>query len=269
MNAIKDYKIRNPEVININWIGFYTLYKKEILRFLNVWIQTVFSPVVTLVLFLAVFTVALGLNRNNVLGQEYGVFILPGLICMQILQNSFANTSSSLMIAKVQGNIVDILFPPLSAMEATAAMLLGAITRGLIIGFFSVLVVIPFAHVPVHNIFIIFLFALLGSSMLACLGFITGLWAQKIDKMATVTNFIIMPLSFLSGTFYSIQNLHSAFYYISHANPFFYAIDGFRYGFLGQADGSIVIGFFYLTIINLALWFICYILFKKGYRIKS
>jgi len=269
MNAIKDYKIRTPEVININWIGFYTLYKKEILRFLNVWIQTVFSPVVTLVLFLAVFTVALGLNRNNVLGQEYGVFILPGLICMQILQNSFANTSSSLMIAKVQGNIVDILFPPLSAMEVTAAMLLGAITRGLIIGFFSVLVVIPFAHVPVYNVSIIFLFALLGSSMLACLGFITGLWAQKFDNMATVTNFIIIPLSFLSGTFYSIQNLHSVFYYISHANPFFYAIDGFRYGFLGQADGSIVIGFFYLTIINLALWFICYILFKKGYRIKS
>jgi ABC-2 type transport system permease protein len=173
------------------------------------------------------------------------------------------------MIAKVQGNIVDILFPPLSAMEVTSAMLLGAITRGLIIGFFSVLVVIPFAHVPVHNIFIIFLFALLGSSMLACLGFITGLWAQKFDNMATVTNFIIIPLSFLSGTFYSIQNLHSIFYYISHANPFFYAIDGFRYGFLGQADGSIVIGFFYLTIINLALWFICYILFKKGYRIKS
>jgi ABC-2 type transport system permease protein len=131
MNAIKDYKIRIPQVISINWIGFYTLYKKEILRFLNVWIQTVFSPVVTLILFLAVFTIALGLNRNNILGHEYGVFILPGLICMQILQNAFANTSSSLMIAKVQGNIVDILYPPLSPMEVTAAMLLGAITRGL------------------------------------------------------------------------------------------------------------------------------------------
>ena len=269
MNAIKDYKIRIPQVISINWIGFYTLYKKEILRFLNVWIQTVFSPVVTLILFLAVFTIALGLNRNNILGHEYGVFILPGLICMQILQNSFANTSSSLMIAKVQGNIVDILYPPLSPMEVTAAMLLGAITRGLVIGFFSVLIIIPFAHVPVHNIFIILLFALLGSSMLACLGFITGLWAQKFDNMATVTNFIIIPLSFLSGTFYSIQNLHSVFYYISHGNPFFYAIDGFRYGFLGQSDGSIIIGFFYLTFINLALWVICYILFKKGYRIKS
>jgi ABC-2 type transport system permease protein len=169
MNAIKDYKIRIPQVISINWIGFYTLYKKEILRFLNVWIQTVFSPVVTLILFLAVFTIALGLNRNNILGHEYGVFILPGLICMQILQNAFANTSSSLMIAKVQGNIVDILYPPLSPMEVTAAMLLGAITRGLIIGFFSVLIIIPFAHVPVHNVFIILLFALLGSSMLACL----------------------------------------------------------------------------------------------------
>jgi ABC-2 type transport system permease protein len=123
MNAIKDYKIRIPQVISINWIGFYTLYKKEILRFLNVWIQTIFSPVVTLILFLAVFTIALGLNRNNILGHEYGVFILPGLICMQILQNAFANTSSSLMIAKVQGNIVDILYPPLSPMEVTAAML--------------------------------------------------------------------------------------------------------------------------------------------------
>ncbi len=241
----------------------------EILRFLNVWIQTVFSPIVTLILFLAVFTVALGLNRNNVLGHDYGVFILPGLICMQILQNAFANTSSSLMIAKIQGNIVDILYPPLSAMEVTCAMLLGAITRGLIIGLFSILIMVPFAHIPIYSIFIIILFALLGSSMLACLGFITGLWSQKFDNMATVTNFIIVPLSFLSGTFYSIQNLHSLFYLISYVNPFFYAIDGFRYGFLGQADGSVILGFFYLTFINLALWVICYILFKKGYRIKS
>jgi ABC-2 type transport system permease protein len=255
--------------MSINWIGFYTLYKKEILRFLNVWVQTVFSPIVTLVLFLAVFTVALGLNRNNVLGHDYGVFILPGLICMQILQNAFANTSSSLMIAKIQGNIVDILYPPLNAMEVTCAMLLGAITRGLIIGLFSILVMIPFTHIPIYNIFIIILFALLGSSMLACLGFITGLWAQKFDNMATITNFIVVPLSFLSGTFYSIQNLHSVFYLISHVNPFFYAIDGFRYGFLGQADGSVILGFFYLTFINLALWVTCYILFKKGYRIKS
>lgn len=269
MNAIKDYKIRIPKAMSINWIGFYTLYKKEILRFLNVWIQTVFSPIVTLILFLAVFTVALGLNRNNVLGHDYGVFILPGLICMQILQNAFANTSSSLMIAKIQGNIVDILYPPLSAMEVTCAMLLGAITRGLIIGLFSILVMIPFANIPIYNVFIIILFALLGSSMLACLGFITGLWSQKFDNMATITNFIIVPLSFLSGTFYSIQNLHSLFYLISHVNPFFYAIDGFRYGFLGQADGSILLGFFYLTFINLALWLICYILFKKGYKIKS
>jgi len=269
MNAIKDYKIRIPKAMSINWIGFYTLYKKEILRFLNVWIQTVFSPIVTLILFLAVFTVALGLDRNNVLGHDYGVFILPGLICMQILQNAFANTSSSLMIAKIQGNIVDILYPPLSAMEVTCAMLLGAITRGLIIGLFSILVMIPFAHIPIYNVFIIILFALLGSSMLACLGFITGLWSQKFDNMATITNFIIVPLSFLSGTFYSIQNLHSLFYLISHVNPFFYAIDGFRYGFLGQADGSILLGFFYLTFINLALWLICYILFKKGYKIKS
>lgn len=201
MNAIKDYKIRVPKAMSINWIGFYTLYKKEILRFLNVWIQTVFSPIVTLVLFLAVFTVALGLNRNNVLGHDYGVFILPGLICMQILQNAFANTSSSLMIAKIQGNIVDILYPPLSAMEVTCAMLLGAITRGLIIGLFSILVMIPFAHIPIYNIFIIILFALLGSSMLACLGFITGLWAQKFDNMATITNFIVVPYLFCQVLF--------------------------------------------------------------------
>jgi len=188
---------------------------------------------------------------------------------MQILQNAFANTSSSLMIAKIQGNIVDILYPPLSAMEVTCAMLLAAITRGLIIGLFSILIMVPFAHIPIYNVFIIILFALLGSSMLACLGFITGLWSQKFDNLATITNFIIVPLSFLSGTFYSIQNLHSLFYLISHVNPFFYAIDGFRYGFLGQADGSILLGFFYLTFINLALWLICYILFKKGYKIKS
>lgn len=269
MNSIKEFKIRIPEIISINWLGFYTLYKKEVLRFCNVWAQTILAPVITLSLFLMVFTLALSGNRSDVLGFPYSTFILPGLICMQVLQNSFANTSSSLMIAKIQGNIVDILFPPLSSMEVTSAMLLGGITRGVMVGAFSVLVVIPFTQVPIHNFFIILIFATLGSSMLACLGFMAGLWALKFDHMATVTNFIIVPLSFLSGTFYSLKNLHSVFFYISHLNPFFYSIDGFRYGFLGQSDGPILFGFFYLLFVNMVLWFTCYMLFKKGYRIKS
>ena len=269
MKNIEFFKFREPRLIGINWLGLITLYKKEVLRFLNVWAQTIVSPIVTLILFTSVFTIAIGDGRGKVLGHDFVIFLIPGLISMQILQNAFANTSSSLMIAKIQGNIVDILFPPLSAFEVTTAMLLGGITRGLVVGVFSVIIIIPFMHVPIHNVFVIFLFAILGSSMLAAIGFATGLWSQKFDHLATITNFVVVPLSFLSGTFYSIEKINDHFHLFSQLNPFFYAIDGFRYGFLGQADGSIQVGIIYLLILNIALWFMCYILFEKGYRIKS
>jgi ABC-2 type transport system permease protein len=262
------YKIGTRRFGKVNWVGLYTLYIKEVLRFFNVWIQTVLSPVVTFFLFLAVFSLAVGNGRADVLGHKFSTFLVPGLIVMQMMQNAFANTSSSIMISKMQGNIVDLLYPPLSATEVTVAMLAGGITRGLVVGFVSICVSILFIHVPIHNVFIIFVFGFLGSALLSSLGFLAGLWSEKFDNMAAVTNFIIVPLSFLSGTFYSIRNLNIYIETISSLNPFFYVIDGFRYGFLGASDGSLVTGLIVLIITNIITWYFCYFLFNKGYKLK-
>lgn len=252
----------------VNWIGFYTLYLKEVQRFFKVWIQTIISPIVTLLLFFTVFSLAIGNERTDVLGHKFTTFLVPGLIAMQIMQNAFANTSSSLMISKVQGNIVDILFPPLSAGEVTFALILGGITRGLVVGFFSILVSLFFIKVPFNHIFYVMIFATLGSCLLAALGFIAGLWAEKFDNMAAITNFIVVPLSFLSGTFFSISRLEGPIHTFSQFNPFFYIIDGFRYGFLGQSDSNVHLGLAILIICNMVLIGLCYFLFKKGYKIK-
>ena len=263
------YKIGVRRFGYVNWIGFYTLYLKEVQRFFKVWVQTIVSPIVTLLLFFTVFTLAIGSERADVLGHKFTTFLVPGLIAMQIMQNAFANTSSSLMISKVQGNIVDILFPPLSAGEVTFALILGGVTRGLVVGFFSVLVSLFFIKVPFNHIFYVLIFASLGSALLAALGFIAGLWAEKFDNMAAVTNFIVVPLSFLSGTFFSISKLEGPIHIASQFNPFFYIIDGFRYGFLGQSDSNVNIGLLILIICNILLFGLCYLLFKKGYKIKS
>ena len=262
------YKIGVRRFGKINWIGFYTLYLKEVQRFFNVWLQTIVSPIVTLLLFLAVFSLAIGSDRSDILGHKFTTFLVPGLIAMQIMQNAFANTSSSLMISKIQGNIVDILYPPLSPSEVTFALILGGITRGLVVGFFSILVSLFFIKIPFNQIFYVIAFATLGSCFLSSLGFIAGLWSEKFDNMAAVTNFIIVPLSFLSGTFFSINTLDGPLHIISQFNPFFYIIDGFRYGFLGQSDSDIYNGFVILLICNVLLLTICYLLFKKGYKIK-
>ena len=263
------YKIGVRRFGYVNWIGFYTLYLKEVQRFFKVWVQTIVSPIVTLLLFFTVFTLAIGSERADVLGHQFTTFLVPGLIAMQIMQNAFANTSSSLMISKVQGNIVDILFPPLSAGEVTFALILGGVTRGLVVGFFSVLVSLFFIKVPFNHIFYVLIFASLGSALLAALGFIAGLWAEKFDNMAAVTNFVVVPLSFLSGTFFSISKLEGPIHIASQFNPFFYIIDGFRYGFLGQSDSNVNIGLLILIICNILLFGLCYLLFKKGYKIKS
>ncbi len=262
------YKIGVRRFGFINWIGFYTLYLKEVQRFFNVWLQTIVSPLVTLLLFLAVFSLAIGSDRSDVLGHEFTTFLVPGLIAMQIMQNAFANTTSSLMISKVQGNIVDILYPPLSPGEVTFAIILGGITRGLVVGFFSILVSLIFIKVPFSQIFYVIMFATLGSCFLSSLGFIAGLWAEKFDNMAAVTNFVVVPLSFLSGTFFSINRLEGPLYTLSQFNPFFYIIDGFRYGFLGQSDANVYNGLIILLICNAFLLAVCYLLFKKGYKIK-
>ena len=265
----KKYQIGVRRFGFINWIGFKNLWFKECNRFMAVWQQTLLSPLVSSLLFLSVLSLALGNNRGEVLGYSFITFLAPGLIAMSILTQSFSHSVSSLMIGKIQGNIVDMLYAPLSALEVSMAIILAAITRSLLIAIISIVVFSLIVEIPISNIFYIFIFGFLSSFILGSLGFITGLWAEKFDHTATVTNFIITPLSFLSGVFYSIDKLPNFFQTISHINPFFYMIDGFRYGFLGTADGSIYIGIVYLTMLSFIMWFIAFYLYKKGYKIKS
>ena len=253
----------------VNWIGLYSLYVKEVSRFLIVWAQTLLSPLVSSLLFLSVLTLALGNDRGNVLGYSFISFLAPGLIVMSIVQQSFSHSVSSLMIGKIQGNIIDTLLAPLSATEVTLAIIFAAVTRGLVILIISIVVFSLIVEIHIYSIFYIFIGAFLGTFILGALGFITGLWAEKFDHTATITNFIITPLSFLSGVFYSIERLPDFFQSISKINPFFYIIDICRFGFLGTSDGSIGIGLVYLTILSIIVWLISYYLYKIGYKIKS
>tara|TARA_B100001029_G_scaffold176379_1_gene179219 strand:+ start:430 stop:1236 length:807 start_codon:yes stop_codon:yes gene_type:complete len=263
------YQIKFKKFGLVNWIGFTTLYQKEISRFLVVWAQTILSPLVSSLLFLSVLTLAIGNERGNVLGFPFIVFLAPGLIIMSMVQQSFSHSVSSLMIAKIQGNIIDTLYAPLSAAEVTLATILAAVTRGLFILVISVLVFSLIVEMHIHNILYIIIGAFFGSFILGALGFITGLWAEKFDHTATITNFVITPLSFLSGVFYTIDRLPVFFQLISKINPFFYIIDITRFGFLGSSDGSILFGIVYLIILSFVMWFISYFLYKKGYKIKS
>jgi len=269
VEIINKYKIHEKKFGYINWLGFYTLYKKEILRFLKVMIQTIISPLVTALLFLMVLSLAIGNERGGALGFPFITFLAPGLIAMQIIQQAFSHTSSSIMIGKIQGNIVDVLYAPLSPSEVTLATILAAVTRSFIIAVVSIVVFKFIIDLQFYNFYFIFIYTFLGSFILGAIGFIVGLWAEKFDNMASATNFIIVPLSFLSGTFYSIQKLPNILQKVSEWNPFFYIIDGFRYGFLGVSDGSLKFGLLYLIILSFLTWFVSYILFKKGYKIKS
>ena len=265
----KKYKIGKRRFGLVNWYGTWTLYKKEVLRFLIVWIQTIFSPLISSLLFLLVLSLAIGADRGDVLGVPFITFLAPGLISMQVIQQSFSHSSSSFMIGKIQGNIVDLLYAPLSATEVTISVALAAVTRSVIIAIVSIIVFKFIIDIEITNYLLLIVFTLLSSFILGNIGIIAGLWAEKFDHMATVTNFVIVPLSFLSGTFYSIERLPEILQMISKANPFFYMIDGFRYSFIGESDGSLIFGVFYLTIVSLILWLVSYILYKNGYKIKS
>lgn len=253
----------------VNWLGFRTLLTKEIRRFLKVYFQTVLAPVVTTLLFLAVFSLALGRVAAEVGGVPFMEFLGPGLIMMAMVQNAFANTSSSIIIAKVQGNIVDLLMPPLSSTELTVALALGGVARGLVVGLAVGLVMALFVPMGLaHPGFIVF-HAIMGSLMLSLLGMIGGIWADKFDHMAAVTNFIVTPLSFLSGTFYSIERLPEHLHAFALGNPFFYMIDGFRYGFIGHADGPVWVGVAVVGLTNLALFAVTWRMLDKGYKLKA
>ncbi len=265
----KKYKIGTRRFGLINWVGTWTLYQKEVLRFLNVWIQTLFSPLISSLLFLLVISLAIGVDRGEVLGVPFVSFLAPGLISMQVIQQSFSHSSSSFMIGKIQGNIVDILYAPLSPAEVTISVSLAAVTRSALIAIISIITFKIIINVQIINYFTLVAFTFLSSFILGNVGIIAGLWAEKFDHMASATNFVIVPLSFLSGTFYTIDRLPDLLQTISKLNPFFYMIDGFRYSFIGKADGSISIGLIYLSVLAFASWFATYLLYKKGYKIKS
>jgi ABC-2 type transport system permease protein len=261
----------NPVLRGVNWGGLKTLYIKEVRRFFKVQMQTVWAPAVTTLLYLAIFTVALGRAGRSVMGVPFADFIAPGLIVMAMMQNAFANSSFSLLVGKIQGNIVDYLMPPLSTGELIAGLVGAAVTRAFLVGFAVWLAMLlwPGVSVAPHNPGVVLWFGLMGAFLLSFLGLLTSLWAEKFDHAAAVTNFVVTPLSLLSGTFYSVRQLAPTFRAISHANPFFYVISGFRAGFLGISDSPLWIGAVGLFALNLLLWAICYRLLKSGWKIKA
>lgn len=261
--------VKAREMGAVNWSGLKTLYLREVRRFVKVFGQTVSAPMITGLLFLAIFSLALGRAVETVGGVSYLNFLAPGLIMMQLVQNSFANSSSSIMISKVQGNIVDVLMAPLSAGELTVAYAFGAVTRGLLVAGILCLAMLLFVDISIHDPFYIVYHAVAASLMLALIGVMVGIWAERFDQMAAITNFVITPLSFLSGTFYSVERLPGIWNVIAHLNPFFYMIDGFRYGFIGHADGSLTAGLIVLFCVDAALWIACLLMFKRGYKLKA
>ena len=253
----------------INWVGAYSLYIKETLRFLNVFGQTIIGPIVTAILFLLVISLAIGNERSNVLGVPFIEFLAPGLIAMQVIQQAFSHSSSSLLMGKVMGNIVDLIGAPLSAGEVSLSIIFASVTRALTISIISIIIFSLIIEIEIKNYVVFILYLFLSSFIMGAAGFIAGLWADKFDHMATVTNFIIVPLSFLSGTFYSVDRLPELLKTLSYYNPFFHMIDGFRYSFINNMDGSITFGLMYLIILSIIIWYIAYLLYKKGYKIKS
>ena len=253
----------------VNWLGLYTLALREILRFTTVWTQTLLAPLMTAGLFLAIFTLAIGPNRGDVMGVPFIHFLAPGILTMTVIQNAFANTSSSLLVSKVQGNIVDTLMPPLSPLELVLGYMAGALGRGLFVAVaiwlgMAVSVGLGMAH-PLYAL----AFITLGALLLGGLGVIAGIVSQKFDQMAAITNFIITPLAFLSGTFYSVEGLPVWFRTLTHFNPVFYLIDGVRYGIIGRSDSSPVLGLVIVCSVTFAVLFACWVLFKRGTKLKS
>ncbi len=252
-----------------NWLGLWTHYMKEVRRFWKVGFQTLVAPMVTTLLFLAVFSLALGRAVETVKDVPFEIFLAPGLIVFAIVQNSFANTSSSMLILKIQGSIVDLLMPPMTPAELTFGFVAGGVTRGVIVGVLVGSVMWLTTGLTVVNPWIVAFHGISASIMLSALGLITAIWADKYDNVASVTNFIITPLSFLSGTFYSIERLPEFWQTVAMFNPFFYLIDGFRFGFIGTSDAPIWTGIAVVTVLNVILVGVCHAMFARGYKLKD
>ncbi|MHB1207820.1 MAG: ABC transporter permease [Rhodospirillaceae bacterium] len=253
----------------VNWLGMWQLYLKEVRRFWKVIFQTVLAPVITSLMFLLVMVFAFGRSGTVIAGYPFEDFLVPGLVVMTMIQNAFANTSSSILVSKVQGNIVDVLMPPLSALELTVAWTLGGVTRGIAVGAACAASMSFFAHLHLHSVGFIVFHAVAGCLMMSWAGILAAIWADKFDHMAAVTNFIVTPLTFLSGTFYTIDRLPPWAQFLAHYNPFFYNIDGFRYGFLGQDASRPVMGILVLLGVNAVGLTWTYLVVKSGYKLKS
>ncbi|PLK26314.1 ABC transporter permease [Novosphingobium sp. TH158] len=265
-----------PVIHRVNKLGLWTLYIKEVRRFIKVQTQTIWAPAITTLLQLVIFTVALGREGREVLGVSFATFVAPGLIVMGMMNNAFANSSFNFLSGKMQGTIVDYLMPPLSEVELMLALIGAAVTRAVLVGLAlaGAMWLYPGVHMAAPHPWAIVWFGLMGSMLLSFVGLLTSMWAEKFDHNAAITNFIIMPLTMLSGTFYVIDNLAPAFQAISRANPIFYVISGFRFGFLGQSDigstneavlhGAIALGF-----LNLVLGGITFTLLRRGWKLKS
>jgi ABC-2 type transport system permease protein len=260
-----------PVIRQVNWGGLQALYIKEVRRFFKVQLQTIWAPAISTLLLLVVFTVALGRQGRLVMGVPFADFIAPGLIVMGMMQNAFANSSFSLLVGKMQGTIVDYLMPPLSTGELIAGLVGAAVTRAFLVGgaVWLAIALWPGVHVTPVHLWAVLWFGLMGAMLLGFLGLLTSIWAEKFDHAAAVTNFVVQPLALLSGTFYSVDNLAPTFRAISHGNPIFYVISGFRYGFLGASDSPILVGTLFLLVLNVVLGGLTYALLRSGWRLKA
>ncbi|HBM59427.1 ABC transporter permease [Salipiger marinus] len=253
----------------VNWLGLATLCRREIQRFLAVWTQTLLAPLVTAGLFLVIFTIAIGPTRGEVLGVPFTEFIAPGILMMTVIQNAFANSSSSIVISKVQGNIVDTLMPPLAPFELVIGYLAGGVARGIVVALAILAgLFVATGQVPAHPL-LLAVFVVLGAAFLSAVGVVAGLFANKFDQMAAITNFIVTPLAFLSGTFYSVEALPPGLYEITHVNPVFYLIDGARYGMIGVSDSSPMLGLAVAVGSTALVALMAWGLFRTGWRLKA
>ena len=278
-SAVSERRFRprgEPVIHGINRIGLWSLYIKEVRRFLKVQTQTIWAPAVTTLLFLVIFTVALGRSGREVLGVPFATFVAPGLIVMGMMQNAFANSSFSFLSGKIQGTIIDLLMPPLSNGELMSGIVGAAVTRAVLVGLAvgGAMLFYPGVSLAMAHPWAVAWFGLMGAVMLALMGLLTSIWAEKFDHAAAVTNFVVAPLSLLSGTFYVIDNLAPAFQAISRANPFFYVISGFRFGFLGRSDigdtnMAMIQSAVGLGVFNLVLAAVTYRILRSGWKLKS
>lgn len=253
----------------VNWLGTWTLAEREVMRFMNVWTQTVMAPLINAGLFLVIFTIAIGPTRGEVMGVDFVTFLAPGILSMTVIQNAFANTSSSVASAKVQGNIVDTLMPPLSAAELTAGYVAGAVARGLLVAVVIAAGVAVFLGIVPRSPLWVLAFVVLGGAFMGGLGLLAGIYAQKFDQLAAVTNFLVTPLAFLSGTFYSVEALPEPMQVIAHWNPMFYMIDGVRWGMIGVSDSSPWLGLAVCLLSCVVVLGGVWYWLRKGWRLKA